>query len=185
MKELGIEEQPLDWAQVAREEAARWWRERIRQWAPQWLSRARNVTQVVAQRLQQWAQGIAIEGQAALEVVLDAATGLGRVAPEENLVRPDAGLEFGYAGAAHRQRLGLPDKAQESVAILTSRTLPGMRVIADFERRRVEVQLLDEPPEGTLLWLLPAEGPEPRWKEAALEVVFEDVPPGSYLLLVT
>ena len=141
MKSEDLEERPLDWEAVAREEQALWWRERLRDALSELAARSRGIADRVAERIEQLA---AVAGaEAALEVTVDAVRQLGRVLvePAQACVRDAAGLEFTYAAAPLRSRLGLAADGEESVGIFISSTIPGARAIADAVHRRVTIEL--------------------------------------------
>ena len=82
MQSEGIEELPLDWAAIAREEQARWWRERLQQALTELAGRVSELADSGAARLRQLATAAESGAAAALEVSLDSATQIGRVLAE-------------------------------------------------------------------------------------------------------
>ena len=71
MKAEGIEEQPLDWEAIGREEQALWWRKRLRQALSELAQRSREFADSIAARLKQLAEATESQAAAALEVILE------------------------------------------------------------------------------------------------------------------
>ena len=49
-------------------------------------------------------------------------------------------MQFSYAPAALRTKLGVAEKEEESVGLFISSTIPGARVIADAERQTLTIE---------------------------------------------
>src|SRR5580704_17202754 len=102
MRKEGIDEQSLDWEDVATRERAHWWRERLRQSIVGLAARAGEFGGALGEGLQRLGKASDRLASAALEVTLDAGAQLGRILakPAQACVDPGAGLDFSYSSAA-------------------------------------------------------------------------------------
>ena len=167
MREQGIEERALDWEEVARRERLLWWRERVEQAVAELAGKGRELGRVARSA-----------AEAMLEVTLEAA---GRVAP---LPAERPGFEFRYAAGGLKGGRDEPGAGPESAGVFLTARIPGAQVLADAAGAKVMVDFL-EPPVGATVLLVPEDPDQPaRSAEAAPRVVFEDLPPGGYLLSV-
>src|SRR5262249_37693633 len=79
MQAEGIEEKGLNWEALAREERALWWRDRLWQALGDLAARAGEFPEAVAAALRRLGEAAQARAEAAVEVTLDAARGVGRV----------------------------------------------------------------------------------------------------------
>ena len=167
MQEQGIEERGLDWAAVAREERALWWRERMEQAVADLAGGGREMARL--------AQSAA---EAMVEVTLGA---VGRVLP---ISAEDPGFEFSYAGAGVKGGREEAGAGPESAGVFLTAHIAGAQVVADASAGKVTVEFL-ETPVGASVLLVPEDADQPaRSAEATPRVTFENLPPGGYLLSV-
>jgi hypothetical protein len=191
MRAEGIEERPLDWEAIAREEQALWWREQLRQALSELAQRSREFADSIAAHLKQLAEATGSQAAAALEVALDAAKQVGRVLaePAQACLRPDAGVQFTYAPAALRSKLGVAESEEESVGLFISSTIPGARVIADAHHRILTVEFW-EPLPALLVVLVPEDQALAARVAGVVKaddtarIVFDNLPAGRYLLSI-
>jgi hypothetical protein len=191
MRAQGIADRALDLEAVAREEEALWWRERLRQALAQLAARGGALATSLAARLRQLPAAAEAQAEAALEVTLDAAHGIGRILfePAHACLRPQAAMQFRHAPAALRSTLGLGEGHEESVGIFIASAIPGARVIADARHQTLLVEFW-EPLPPPLVMLVPEDpAAPPRVGEVArmddtARVIFDELPPGRYLLSI-
>jgi len=191
MQAEGIEELPLDWEAIAREERALWWRERLRQALTELAGRRREFADSIAGWLKQLAEAAESQAAAALEVTLDAAEQIGRVRsePAQACLRSDAAMQFSYAPTALRSKLGVAENEEESVGLFISSTIPGARVIADVNNRSLTVEFW-EPITAPLVVLVPEDQAlatrvaEVVKADDTARAVFDNLQTGRYLLSI-
>jgi len=189
MRAEGIEERPLEWEAIARDEQARWWRERLRRALADLAARGQEFAEPLATRLRKLAATAESGAEAALEVTLDAVQQVGRVLvePARACLRAGAALQFSYAPAGVRTKLGLAEAQEESVGIFITSTIPGARVIADARQRRVTIEFWEPLSAPWVVLVSEDSSAVPRMAELSsvdntAQVRFDDVPPGRYLL---
>jgi serine/threonine-protein kinase len=163
----GLTLKPLDWLAIAREERAHWWRKRLGE-ALRELARLGKAEQVQA--------------EAAVEVTLDAARGVGKVSfdPARGCVgAADVRFQQGAKG----------EGSDESVGLLQAPTIPGAKVVVDAAVQNVTVTF-ENVPAAPLLVLVPQDDTIPSQVGRAKPVEgvptarFEGVPAGCFLLAV-
>lgn len=176
---------------IAREEKALWWRNRLRE-ALAWLAAQGDaLTAALAARLRQLPAAAEAQAEAALEVTLDAARRIGRIRfePAQACLRPQAAMQFRHAPAATRSKLGLGESHEESVGIFLSSAIPGARTIADARQNTLLVEFWEPLPEPLVMLIPQHPAAAPRVGEVSrtedtARVVFNDLPPGRYLLSI-
>lgn len=186
MKAEGVEEQPLDWVRVAAEERALWWRERVRQALTGLSAQAGEWAVEVQEALLKLARAPETLADAALEIVLDAVRGVGRLSlePARACVLPGAAMELEYSSPADRAQRGIAGQGAESMGVMLSAGLPtGVRVVADGKRMSITAEFWKA---GPLAMLIPQDPAEPVRiaRVAGPSVEFLDLPAGEYLLFV-
>jgi hypothetical protein len=191
MRAEGIEERPLDWEAIAREEQALWWRERLRQALAELAARSREFADSIAVRLRQLAAAAEAQAAAALEVTLDVAEQVGHVLaePAQACLRPDAAMQFTYAPVALRAKLGVAESEEQGVGLFISSTIPGARVIADAHHRTLTIEFWETLPAPFLVLVPEDQDLATRVAEVVkaddtARAVFDNLPTGRYLLSI-
>jgi hypothetical protein len=178
MKERGIEEEPLDWETIKREERRRWWKDRLAQALAALAGQGREVLEAAR-------SGAA----AALEVTLDPARQLGQLlaVPAEACVAVGSGFQFEPRRRSWRDSRGKQHASEESEGVFVTQGIKGAQVLADASAGSLTVEFL-EPIPSPVVMLVPEEpSADPLIAELSNEqgtqkAVFHGLPNGRFLL---
>jgi hypothetical protein len=126
--------------------------------------------------------------EAAVEVTLDPARQLGRVLFEPARECAGAGVQFAQS-AAVRTRGSRGSQPGERVGIVVTPALPSARVAVDPRARAVTVEIAEVPAPAVVVLVpedttLPALVAQTEGKDDLQRAEFQELPPGSYLLVI-
>jgi len=165
--------------EILQQQRGRRWRKRLEEAAAELAQRGRRLAL------------LAEEGaEAALEIAFGAAARTAEIlaAPAAACVRPQARLQFGYAGGAAHKALRTRGAAGRKGFFVSAALPQGARVSADPSNREIVVEFPGAAPERVFLL---SEHPRGGVREAGMEktadgarAVFRDVQPGRHLLAV-